>query len=112
MEGNDKKEFAKRLSEIALQHARVPPTGSDFREHHLVHCRPWTSWKILFAMGVLHDGMSLAKATEILGEPRRDKTFVNWYYNSMMHVNPNLNGEITQGVGGETVHFTNEQRVK
>ena len=112
VEGGVKEAFADQLSELARRHARILPVEGGPRDHRLEHFRLWTSWKILFALDILYDGLSFPEATRILGEPERRGTLAQWYYSSQMHVNPVLIGKISQGVKGETVSFTNKRDMK
>ncbi len=105
LKGGEKAAFEKRLGDLARRHAKPPPTGSDTRFHWLAHFKLSASWRILFGMGILGNGMALSEATEVLGKPRSRGAFVEWCYDSPMHVNPRLVGEVVQGAAGETVRF-------
>ncbi len=104
------KAIADRLRKIALQYAKISEVGTDPENHRLAHYRLWISWRTLFGLGVLHDGMRMDEAKKILGEPERHDSYVVWYYSSMMHVNPALYGETVKTAGDETVRFPNKDR--
>ena len=53
------------------------------------------AWKLLMDIGAVHDGMTLERAIEVLGEPTdRGAKYVGWYLNTPRHVNPYLVAEV------------------
>jgi len=99
------KDLRDRTKRLALANAKVStfqlPRDAkaeqirDSGYHHRVHARLGFSWNILLQLGVLHDGIDVDKAVEILGEPtsKRDNK-INWHYDSMMHINPAMDARI------------------
>jgi hypothetical protein len=111
-EDEESKSLQERLAELARPYAVIPQTKGDHKNHRLVHLRLWTSWRILFGLGILYDEMPLSEATNILGQPQQRETHVTWLYASEMHVNPMLNATVSQGAKGETVRFMNRKYLK
>ena len=56
------------------------------------------AWRILINTEVLHNGMSLGEAVEILGPPSADGgDWVTWIYVSPLRVNPRLRATLKEG---------------
>jgi hypothetical protein len=55
---------------------------------------------VLLELEVLHPGMSVEAAIEILGPPSHrdgDRGYVGWHISSPRHVNPRLSAEVDDG---------------
>jgi hypothetical protein len=53
------------------------------------------AWHILLELGVLHAGMSINEATQILGPPsKQSDEFATWYIDTPRHVNPGLSATV------------------
>jgi len=66
------------------------------------------AWRTLLAIGVLHNGMTLAEAKGILGEPTSSgEGYVSWRYDSRMRVIPALIAKVSDDPKGKKVTFIN-----
>ncbi|HUT59767.1 MAG TPA: hypothetical protein VNA25_18120 [Phycisphaerae bacterium] len=93
--------FRKRVVDLARKYAKVAerPSARLGGQGHLVnrqaHLQLHFAWGVLLGLDELREGMKLAEAVTILGEPtRREGGNVTWYYNSQMHVNPGLHAKV------------------
>lgn len=102
----DDKEFTGKLVDILKRSAKVsnwprfhklkPADENEKRAYPPVDLT--TAWHSLLLLGVLHDGMSVEDAIDILGEPTsRSKKYIRWYYSTPRHVNPVIFGEVKDG---------------
>lgn len=106
----------KRLIEIAVQSAKLPPPGKlqPLPDGHAAmpgghaSVQPSESqsqgiyvpfaWSVLLELEVLHAGMTAEAAIEILGPPsRRTPDSLTWYLDSPRQVNPGLTAKIEDG---------------
>ncbi len=93
-----------RLVKLAKQSAPLPPPLMISRLKPAGDQKPETplstplAWHVLLELEVLHPGMSVDEAVEILGQPssRSDKG-LNWYISTPRHVNPGLEAAIKEG---------------
>ncbi|HKD36526.1 MAG TPA: hypothetical protein VKB78_06985, partial [Pirellulales bacterium] len=93
-----------RLVKLAKQSARLPPAmtlgshkdvGNQKQEMPLSAA---AAWQVLLELEVLHPGMSVDDAIEILGQPSsRSDEGLTWYVSTPRHVNSGLGAEIKEG---------------
>lgn len=97
----------KRLETLARQYAKIPAT-SAFGAHD-TRSRLEISWHLLFAFGILRDGMLFSDARSLLGEPtERDKEIVWWNYHTGARGNqPGIDGKLVDDRGNTVIQFTN-----
>jgi hypothetical protein len=59
---------------------------------------PKPIWQAMLDAKVLHDGMTVEQAIELLGEPTsRGEKSIDWYHSTPRHVNPGIRGKIEDG---------------
>lgn len=96
-----------RLETIARGHAKIPdgakPGDRKLRDSLAV------SWKLLYALDILHDGMSFTEAKNVLGKPTARKDVqVDWNYGTASRRFENgVRGRIVFDGNGETIVFIN-----
>ncbi|MBL8796842.1 MAG: hypothetical protein JNM56_23275 [Planctomycetia bacterium] len=98
----EKDDIRRQAIALARKYASVadlrqtPDPGSIY--HHQAHARLHFAWGVLLETGVLRAGLRLEEAAALLGEPTsvRDE-MMEWYYNSLMQVNPCLRASLRDG---------------
>lgn len=69
----------------------LPPETIDSNVSHHTAARVIWAWQMLFELDTLHDGMTLAEATTILGTPRRRQSgHLMWYLRTSLHAETKL----------------------
>jgi hypothetical protein len=97
-----------RLVKLARQSASLPPPIPGSAARSIKTAKPQeplspalstdAAWQVLLELGVLHAGMTVDEAIEILGPPPyRSEESLMWYIDTPRHVNPSLGAVVEQG---------------